>query len=91
MEKIANHIENCATCVEFLESSANDTMIDQLRNAALDRLSEKDNGGDPELSLGASYGESFEVQYQENHSAGPSMEAVLQDHAITQNARQALR
>ena len=37
VDEVSRHIENCATCVEFLEKSADDTFIDHLRDAAANR------------------------------------------------------
>lgn len=39
LEQVAEHIENCPTCVDFLEQSINDTLVDQLREAAIGNAS----------------------------------------------------
>lgn len=69
LDQVAAHVENCATCVEFLEQSINDTLVDQLREAAAENS---------ELEA-----QSFEVNQTiqfSAQSAPAKIEDVLSDH-----------
>lgn len=71
IDKVAQHIENCATCVDFLEQSVQDTMIDQLRQA---------HQSDPDSSSNSESFEFNQTVHFESTSPVVSIEELFVDH-----------